>query len=239
MLNSDENYKTEVMNNIFRVYSQDLLPQPHWKFLEFMNKTLFVEPKTIFDIGSAVLHWERHAKRIWPNSFIICFDAFAPLEELYKKCKIQYQMACLSNQDDIDQKFYQNDMLFGGNSLFREIGYDNGSVFPKENYIIKKTQTLDTIVKNNNYEYPDLIKIDAQGGELNILKGATECLKHASYLIVELQNVNYNDGAPMANDVIDWLTSVGWVLIVAKFSDNGPDADYCFCRRETFNNLLK
>ena len=62
-----------------------------------------------------------------------------------------------------------------------------------------------------------MIKIDAQGGELNILKGATECLKHASYLIVGLQNVNYNDGAPMANVVIDWLTSVGWVLIVAKF----------------------
>ena len=76
-----------------------------------------------------------------------------------------------------------------------------------------------------------MIKIDAQGGELNILKGATECLKHASHLIVELQIVNYNDGAPMANYVIDWLTSVGWVLIFAKFSDNGPDADYFFCKR--------
>ena len=39
-------------------------------------------------------------------------------------------------------------MFFGGNSLFREIGDDNGSVFPKENYILKHTQTLDTIVKN-------------------------------------------------------------------------------------------
>ena len=94
-------------------------------------------------------------------------------------------------------------------------------------------------MKTNNYEYPDLIKIDAQGGEMNILKGATECLKRASFLIVELQNVHYNAGAPLANDVIDWLTSVGWVLIVSKFSDNGPDADYCFCRLETFNNLLK
>ena len=110
MLNSDENYKTEVMKNIYSVCVQDLLPQPHWKFLEFLNKTLFVEPKVIFDIGSAVLHWERHAKRIWPNSFIVCFDAFAPLEELYKNQKINYQMACLSNQVDIEQKNYQNDI---------------------------------------------------------------------------------------------------------------------------------
>ena len=39
MLNSEENYKTEVMNNIYHVYNQDLLPQPHWKVLEFLNKT--------------------------------------------------------------------------------------------------------------------------------------------------------------------------------------------------------
>ena len=139
-------------------------------------------------------------------------------------------MACLSDKDDVEQKFYQNDMLFGGNSLFREIGYDNCSVFPKENYILKQTQTLDTIVKNNNYMYPDLIKIDAQGGELDILKGATECLNHATYLIVELQNVEYNEGAVLAPVVISHLERTGWTLLFPKFSDNGPDADYCFIK---------
>ena len=119
-------------------------------------------------------------------------------------------------------------MLFGGNSLFREIGFDHGSVFPEENYILKQTQTLDKIVKDNNYMYPDLIKIDAQGGELNILKGATECLNHATYLIVELQNVEYNKGAVLAPVVITYLTTIGWTLLFSKFSDNGPDADYCF-----------
>ncbi len=54
---------------------------------------------------------------------------------------------------------------------------------------MKTTQTLDTIVKTKNYKYPDLIKIDAQGGELNILEGAKECLNHATCLIVELQSV--------------------------------------------------
>ena len=147
-------------------------------------------------------------------------------------------MACLSDKDDVEQKFYQNDMLFGGNSMFREIGYDNGSVFPKENYIVKQTQTLDKIVKTNNYMYPDLIKIDAQGGELNILIGAIECLNHATYLIVELQNVEYNEGAVLAPVVISYLASIGWTLIVSKFSDNGPDADYCFVQLDKFNKQL-
>ena len=228
MLNTEGNYQIEVMNNIYKVFHQDLLPPNHSKFLEFLCESLHFKPSVIFDIGSAVLHWERHAKRIWADSSIICFDAFSPLEHLYKHCNVKYHMACLSDQDEVEQKFYQNDMLFGGNSLFREIGFDNGSVFPEENYILKQTQTLDKIVRDNNYMYPDLIKIDAQGGELNILKGATECLNHATYLIVELQNVEYNKGAVLAPVVITYLSTIDWVLLFSKFSDNGPDADYCF-----------
>ena len=238
MLNSDENYKTEVMNNIYHVYNHDLLPPNHVKFLKFLNDSFKFTPLVIYDIGSAVLHWERHAKRIWPDSQIICFDAFSPLEELYKQCNIKYEIACLSDRDGVEQKFYQNDMLFGGNSLFREIGFDNGSVFPEDNYILKQTKTLDSIVKDRNYLYPDLIKIDAQGGELNILKGASECLNHATYLIVELQHVEYNEGAVLARVVITYLAEIGWTLFSAKFSDNGPDADYCFVKLDKFVKQL-
>ena len=58
---------------------------------------------------------------------------------------------------------------------------------------MKETRTLDPVVKENNYPFPDLIKIDAQGGELDIFKGAHECLQHATYLIVELQDVAFRD----------------------------------------------
>ena len=112
------------------MYNQDLLPPSHYKFLEFLSESMHFKPLNIFDIGSAVLHWERHSKRIWPGSMITCFDAFSPLEELYTQCNVKYHMGCLSDQDTVEQNFYQNDMLFGGNSLFREIGYDNGVCVP-------------------------------------------------------------------------------------------------------------
>jgi hypothetical protein len=38
--------------------------------------------------------------------------------------------------------------------------------------------------------------MDVQGNELNILKGARNVLKCCSYLILELQEVEYNEGAP-------------------------------------------
>jgi FkbM family methyltransferase len=218
----------QVIDNVFSVFEKDLLPVDHIKFLQNLRERRSFRPKVIYDIGSAVLHWYRHARRIWEGSQIVCFDAFSPLEHLYKACNVDYQMACLSDNDDSTKHFYQNDIMFGGNSLFREIGFDKDITFPKENYVLKQTITLDSVVKQNKYPFPDLIKIDAQGGELDILKGASECLEHATYLIVELQHVEYNEGANLAPVVIDFLKNIGWVLTDSKFSDNGPDADYCF-----------
>jgi hypothetical protein len=65
------------------------------------------------------------------------FDAFSPLEELYKQQSVNYNMCCLSNVDGLSVPFYQNDMLFGGNSIFKE----KTEHFPPESYIIKKTRT--------------------------------------------------------------------------------------------------
>ena len=70
-----------------------------------MENRFKIRPQIIYDIGAATLHWERHAKRIWPNAKIYCFDAFDPLEELYKKENVNYNICCLSDVDDIEVKF--------------------------------------------------------------------------------------------------------------------------------------
>ena len=66
---------------------------------------------------------------------IYAFDAFSPLEELYKHARVDYNICCLSDVDDVDVKFYQNDMLFGGNSILKEI---NDDVFPEDSNVVKQ-----------------------------------------------------------------------------------------------------
>ena len=120
-------------------------------------------------------------------------------------------------------------MLFGCNSHLREIGYNNGGqVFPEDRFIALHTHTLDKVAKQQIFPYPDLIKIDVQGSELDILKGATTTLKYCKYLIVELQEIDYNKNAPKADVVIEYLNSIGYICIAPKFSNNGADADYAF-----------
>jgi len=147
-------------------------------------------------------------------------------------------MCCLTNVNDLEVNFFQSDFLFGGNSVFKE---KNDKVFPKENYIIKKTITLDTLVESKNIPYPDLIKMDIQGGELNALKGATNVLKSCSLLILELPDVEYNEGAPQKDAVIEYLKSIGYVIFCENFSKNIADSDTCFVntlRTNIINNSL-
>lgn len=223
MLSTEKKYQDNAYNILINVYKQDLLPKNHVNFLEKMKSELNFEPNVCYDIGSCVLHWTRHAERIWKNTEVILFDAYNPVEIFYKNHR--YHIGVLANEDDNDVKYFQNDFFFGGNSIYKE---NNDKIFPESNYTMKATKTLDTILKEKGFPLPDLIKIDVQGSELDILKGASNALSHAKYLIVELQSVHYNRDAPLANVTMDYLEKNGWKLIAPKFSDNGPDADYCF-----------
>lgn len=226
MLSTNPEYVNKITTNLMKIYNIDLLPIDHQNYLHKLRTDINFIPLVCYDIGSAVLHWTRHAEEVWPETTVYLFDAFDPAEILYKNHN--YTMGVLSDIDNKEVRFYQNDLYFGGNSYYREIGYNYGSMFPENNYLIKRTRSLDSIVKEKNYPYPDLIKIDVQGAELDILKGASDVLSHAQYLIVELQNVEYNKGAPTVDITKPYLESIGWTCIAEKFSDNGPDADYCF-----------
>ena len=111
-------------------------------------------------------------------------------------------------------------------------------MLPEDIYIMKKTITLDTLVNKHNIPYPDLIKIDCQSAELNILKGATQCLKCCSYLIVELQEIEYNRGGALKLEVIDYLKSIGYMLFSENFSKNIDDSDSCFVNTLRTNYIL-
>jgi len=57
MLCQNEEYQTKVMDNIRKVFQQDILPPDHINFLEnVLHRKFNIQPKIIYDIGSAVLH---------------------------------------------------------------------------------------------------------------------------------------------------------------------------------------
>ena len=76
------------------------------------------------------------------------------------------------------------------------------------------TQTLDMILKTyqENVVF-DFLKMDTQGSELDILKGATNTLDNIKLIQAETDVSGYNIGVPSQGIVIAFLKEIGFELI--------------------------
>lgn len=202
-------------------------PTDHISYLKRLKEGGF-EPKVIYDIGSCVLHWTKEAKKLWPDATFVLFDAFAEAEFLY--AGYNYHIGALSDEEK-EVHFFQNEYHPGGNSYYREIGSPTPDYyFPKKNFICKRTCTLDKVVKERGFPLPDFIKIDVQGSEMDILRGGLETVKNATRLIVELQHMEYNQGAMQASESVPIIEGMGFTCVDPMFTNAGPDGDYGFLK---------
>ena len=95
-----------------------------------------------------------------------------------------------------------------GSSLYleREGGGVNGR--PREVPLI----SIDEIVNCRQLSTPWLIKIDVQGAELDVLRGATESLKEAEVVILEVTFFDYFVGAGQFHEVVLFMSERGFVV---------------------------
>lgn len=227
--------KDPVLERFKTLSDQALLPKQHVDFLHQISSA--IHPKVIYDLGACVLHWTSQAKAVWPTSEFVLFEAMSEVEPLYKEKNIKhYHLGVLSDTDGKPVDFYQNLEHPGGNSYYKEnpdLSPLANELFPENNKVRKISRTLDSVVKEKNFPLPDLIKMDVQGAEMDILKGAQETIANCKYIILELQHVDYNFGAPKVQEVINYMSDLGYKNIPEGAfcgSELGVDGDYFFVK---------
>lgn len=202
------------------------LPPEHKGYLHMLATQHKINPRVIFDIGSSVLHWTRFAKQIWPTARIIPFEAMQYAGKFYEREGItEYVNELLTDQDGKLVKFYQDLLNPGGNSYYQE----TTGMFTEQHAVFKTGVTLDTLVNQRGFPMPDMIKMDTQGSELDILRGAPTVLRNVYDIIIEAQHVEYNKGAPKIAEVKAFLETSGFRQI-AHFATGNVDGDYHFKR---------
>jgi FkbM family methyltransferase len=205
-----------------KISNIDMLPVEHANYL----RTMEVSPKVVYDIGACVLHWTNKAKEIWPTAQYYLFDANDQVEPVMKASGHPYWLDVLTDQDGKELKFYKKTDNLGGNSYYKE----NTDAYSDTDGVTMTGWTLDGIVDKNNWPTPELIKIDVQGAEIDILKGATKCLTTCNDIIIEAQHVNYNDGAPSDVEVFKFMDSIGYE-IVSRITYGHIDSDFHFRKK--------
>jgi FkbM family methyltransferase len=172
-------------------------------------KRLGFEPKTVFDIGAYRGEWSRCAGRVFSAATIHMFEANEENEAFLAKTGNPYVIAALSDKSGKKVFHMPKAGLATGASFYRE----NTAFYDDCRMVEKHAFTLDEVVKSRRIERPDFIKLDVQGSEIDVLRGASECLKSCAYLLVEASITNYNEGAPLIFDIMGEMNRLGFTVV--------------------------
>lgn len=160
----------------------------------------------IVDIGAHHGNWTKKCLDVFPTSQYYLFEPidYPELNNLAGPNIHVHNIILNEFNGEVD--WYEGKNT--GDSIFRERTTWCRQVAP----IRRSCATLDDILHIN--EGNVLIKIDAQGAEIPILKASTTILQQTDFVILELPFVgNYNVGVPSFADHITYMDSIGFVVL--------------------------
>src|SRR5262249_46879763 len=122
---------------------------------------------------------------------------------------VQYRIALLGAIDGESVPFHIVQTAAGsgsGSSVFAEKARFSQTT------LILPTQTLDRVRSEIGLKPPHFLKLDVQGYELEVLRGAPQTLDKTEAVLLEVSLLEYNAGAPLAAEVIADLDRRGFAL---------------------------
>lgn len=169
--------------------------------------------KNVIDVGAHFGEWATHLWSISKDLHIFSIEANPDCNSRLTLVNKNSVIACLSDKNGIKPFYRTNeDLMCTGNSLYIE--NTNHYSDEKLNVIELETFTLDHII--DKYQ-PDLVfdflKLDVQGSELDILKGASGVLKNVKIIQAETDVSGYNIGAPRQHQVVEYLKEKGFDVV--------------------------
>jgi FkbM family methyltransferase len=161
-------------------------------------------PKTVVDVGAYRGEWSRLAKQTWPMSRLFMIEPnlinkshlTATAEEL--GATLHWEL--LGAQDGTPVQFY---VMGSGSSVMNERSAVARSVEARQ------LRRLDSLL--GEIEPPGFLKVDAQGYELQILKGASKILAAFEAVLLEIAVIEVNEGAPLLHEVLAFMKTIGFV----------------------------
>jgi FkbM family methyltransferase len=176
-------------------------------FLKYIKKTSLTID-CIYDVGAYKGFWSARAKKYFGGS--VQFFLFEPNSDhnaFLTKVGSPFFNVLLGDKDNKTVDFFSLGLT--GDSYFKEKNplYDDSHSKPM---ILR---SLDQFIFENSLPSPDLLKLDTQGSELAILRGASKTLRSVKVLIIEVPISNYNSDAPNINEYLQILGKFEFVPV--------------------------
>jgi FkbM family methyltransferase len=163
------------------------------------------KPAGVFDVGAYRGDFATLCLRIWPDCQVTCFEPLPhkvkELTELARQAAIRVVPGLLGAQ--ANQSVGIHEMETASSVLEEHIEQQAAVSF-------HPMRTIDQFVQEQSAP-PDLLKLDVQGYEMEVLKGAEKTLPQIQVILAELNFLDIHRGVPLVSEVIEWLNGRDWV----------------------------
>ncbi len=192
-------------------------------------------PLNLIDVG-AMGGVSEYWRRVGKQMHVIAFE---PDEREYQQLKSSSNITYLPfalYQSSTDINFYvskesgKSSIYKPNMEVIKDFGFVERMQTVQEVLIpANRVKTLDQALKHNNIEGVDFIKLDTQGSELSILKGAQQYLPHIFGIEIEVEFLALYQGQPLFRDCDAFLDAHGFELI---------DLRRAYWKRKYFSNYI-
>ncbi len=189
----------------------------HIDSLELLELLRPSPPAVIYDIGANIGTWTCLAKSLFPAARV---EAFEPLGQHFGKFKqwtapwpddVRLHACALG---PIERTATMHVMDFSDASSLLALSAEGSrefSVHPTAETSVPVVP-LDVLIARENLPPPDLLKLDVQGYELEVLRGATAALRTTRAVLCEVSFREYYTGQPLFPEILAFLRSHGFAL---------------------------
>ncbi len=197
---------------------------------------------TVLDVGANIGQFAVTAHCANPCARVYCFEPLAGCVERLRALAQDYPRLTVFDHGLGSEaaRFEINVASNLGSSSILEFtdlqfeSYPDVSVTGKESI---RVETLDTVATAEMTQGRTLLKMDVQGFELEVLKGAVATLDAIEAIYLEASFLPLYAGQPLASDLVVWLDRHGFGLAAVYNVDTGAgimpkQADCLFLRKQ-------
>lgn len=201
----------------------------------------------IIDVGANVGNWSAMSESYLKPKKLFMIE---PLPELIKQLNLRfndfYRYTIWQGVFDESEgtKIFNITTSCSSSSILKPFSHISKNI--SADLTLQKTinvtsSTIDSFCINNNISFIDILKLDIQGAELRVLKGAVNVLPKIQYIILEVSFQEIYEGQVLFCEIHNWLSEREYEL--CRLFDLNSDkngrlfqADACYRNKRIRNS---